>query len=180
MFRPYWNVTDNIAANELFPKFASQGMPADYETYSENGKLRLRQKPGDKNSLGLVKFMFPNDYNIYLHDTPQRNLFDQDVRAYSHGCIRVEKPEELAQWALGWTAGQVQKAMHGSNNRQVNLPRKIPVYIAYFTAYVRDGQLWFGNDLYLRDDALARATVGGAMPSGEAVRGIEALKKLTD
>ena len=180
VFRPYWNVTDNIAQNELFPKFAAQGMPADYETYREDGVLRLRQKPGERNSLGLVKFMFPNDFNIYLHDTPQRRLFREDVRAYSHGCIRVEKPEELAQWVLGWDADRVRDAMHGTNNRHVNLPEKIPVYIAYMTAYVRDGNLWFGNDLYQRDDELARAVLGGAMPSGNAVRAVDALRKLTD
>jgi len=180
VFRPYWNVTDDIAANELFPKFARTGMPADYETYMEGGKLRLRQKPGEKNSLGLVKFMFPNDFNIYLHDTPDDDLFEQDVRAFSHGCIRVEEPEELAQWVLGWSHERVEQAMHGANNRTVNLPNKIPVYIAYFTAYVKDGHLFFGNDLYQRDEPLAHAVLGGAMPSGEAVRGVEALRRLTD
>lgn len=180
VFRPYWNVTDNIAQNELFPKFERTGMPADYETYREGGTLRLRQKPGPRNSLGLVKFMFPNDFNIYLHDTPQAELFEKDVRAFSHGCIRVEKPTELAQWVLGWSAERVEAAMHGTDNRHVNLPRDIPVYIAYFTAYVRDGHLWFGNDLYRRDEALGRAVIGGAMPSGAAVRGIEALRRLTD
>jgi murein L,D-transpeptidase YcbB/YkuD len=81
------------------------------ETYQEDGKTRLRQKPGDKNSLGYVKFLFPNDFNIYLHDTPQRELFNKDVRAFSHGCIRVEKPDELAQWVLGWDASKVEQAM---------------------------------------------------------------------
>ncbi|MEX2178917.1 MAG: L,D-transpeptidase family protein [Gemmatimonadaceae bacterium] len=180
VFRPYWNVTDDIAAKELFPKFAAQGMPSDYETYTESGKLRLRQKPGDGNSLGLVKFMFPNDFNIYLHDTPQRQLFNTDVRAYSHGCIRVEKPNALAQWVLGWNASRVEQAMHGTDNRHVNLPEKIPVFIAYMTAYVRDGQLWFGNDLYKRDDQLARAMYGGALPSTKVVHAISALRRLTD
>ena len=181
VFRPYWNVTPNIAENELFPQFASGGMPADYEVYQEHGQTRLRQKPGPKNSLGLVKFMFPNDFNIYLHDTPARSLFQRDVRAFSHGCIRVENPAELAQWVLGWSEERVEKAMQeGGNNRYVNLPSKIPVYIAYMTTFMRDGQLWFGNDIYNRDDQLAQAVAPGAMPSGEAVRSIATLKSLTD
>ena len=181
VFRPYWNVTPDIAKNELFPKFAQAGMPADYETYTENGVVRLRQKPGSKNSLGLVKFMFPNDFNIYLHDTPQDNLFKEDVRAFSHGCIRVEKPEELAQWVLGWDRARVEQAMQsGSNNRHVKLPSSIPVYIAYMTTFVRDGHVWFANDLYNRDQQLAQAVWGGAMPSGEAVRAVAALRQLID
>lgn len=181
VFRPYWNVTDDIARKELFPKFARTGMPPDYETYTENGVTRLRQKPGPKNSLGLVKFMFPNDFNIYLHDTPDDWLFEKDVRAFSHGCIRVEKPEELAQWVLGWSADRVRAAMQGSaDNQSVKLPARIPVYIAYMTTFVRDGALWFGNDLYDRDTKLAQAVLGGAMPSGEAVRAIAALRRLTD
>ena len=181
VFRPYWNVTDDIAKNELFPKFASSGVPADYEIYSDKGVQRIRQKPGPKNSLGLVKFMFPNDFNIYLHDTPQDNLFKEDIRAFSHGCIRVEKPEELAQWVLGWERARVEQAMHSSaDNQHVKLPNSIPVYIAYMTTFVRDGHVWFGNDLYNRDQQLARAVWGGAMPSGEAVRAVAALRELTD
>lgn len=180
VFRPYWNVPDNIAQKELFPKFATTGMPADYEIYTDNGVTRLRQKPGEKNSLGLVKFMFPNSFNIYLHDTPHRDLFEEDVRAFSFGCIRVEKPAELASWVLGWPMARVRDAMKGSPNRHVNLPKKIPVYIAYFTTFVRDGQLWFGNDVYKRDEGLAQAVARGAMPSVEAVRAIAALRELTD
>ena len=181
VFRPYWNVTPDIAENELFPKFAASGVPADYEIYSEKGVQRIRQKPGPKNSLGLVKFMFPNDFNIYLHDTPQDDLFKEDIRAFSHGCIRVEKPEELAQWVLGWDRTRVENAMqNGSNNQHVKLPNSIPVYIAYMTTFVRDGHVWFGNDLYNRDQKLAQAVWGGAMPSGEAVRAVAALRELTD
>src|SRR5205814_6448769 len=132
-----------------------KGVPSDFEMTTQNGKPHLRQRPGPKNALGLVKFIFPNDFNIYLHDTPQDRLFDKDVRAFSHGCIRVEKPAELAQWVLGWDASRVEQAMQeGGDNKGVKLPRKIPVYIAYGTAYVRDGQLYFGNDLYHRDDEL--------------------------
>ena len=180
VFRPYWNVTPTIAAKELFPKFAAEGMPADYETYTENGELRLRQKPGEKNSLGLVKFLFPNDFNIYLHDTPYDKLFDKDVRAFSHGCIRLEKPAELAQWVLGWDAARVNRMMHGANNQTITLKNKIPVYIIYMTAYVRDGRLQFNDDLYKRDDRLLAAIANGAAPSPEVVRNVEALRKLTD
>lgn len=180
VFRPYWNVTPTIAEKELFPQFASTGMPADYETYTENGALRIRQKPGEKNALGLVKFLFPNSYNIYLHDTPNDKLFEEDVRAFSHGCIRLEKPAELAQWVLGWDRGRVDKMMHGSNNQTITLKQKIPVYIIYLTTFVRDGELQFGNDLYSRDAELVQTVARGALPSPEAVRAVAALRKLTD
>jgi murein L,D-transpeptidase YcbB/YkuD len=177
IFRPYWDVPDKIMENEILPK----GVPADFEMTTQNGKPHLRQRPGPKNALGFVKFLFPNDFNIYLHDTPNHSLFNQDVRAFSHGCIRLEKPDELAQWVLGWDANRVHDAMeNGPDDRRVNLPHKIPVYIAYFTAYMRDGQLWFGNDLYRRDDELARAVAGGALPSPEAVQAVAALRRQTD
>jgi murein L,D-transpeptidase YcbB/YkuD len=180
VFRPYWNVTPTIAEKELFPQFAATGMPADYETYTENGQLRIRQIPGEKNALGLVKFLFPNDFNIYLHDTPNDKLFEKDVRAFSHGCIRLEKPAELAQWVLGWDRARVDKMMHGSNNQSITLKNKLPVYITYMTTYVRDGVLWYGNDLYSRDAELAQAVANGAIPSADAVRNVAALRKLTD
>lgn len=159
VFRPYWLVTPTIAAKEIFPKadadpnyLAANNM----EVYDDHGRRAVRQLPGDKNSLGLVKFLFPNDYNIYLHDTPNHELFNKDVRAFSHGCIRVEKPDELAEWVLGWDQSRVEAAMHGQDNKQVNLPKKIPVYIVYFTSYVQDGHLDFGNDLYDRDSKLVQ------------------------
>jgi murein L,D-transpeptidase YcbB/YkuD len=176
IFRPYWDVPPKIAANEF-----TGGIPSDFDVSTRNGQLHLRQRPGPKNALGLVKFMFPNDFNIYLHDTPNDDLFKKDVRAFSHGCIRLEKPAEMAQWVLGWDANRVEQAMqNGPNDRAIKLPKKIPVYIAYFTTYVRDGQLWFGNDLYGRDRELAQAVVGGAMPSAAAVRAVAALRQLTD
>lgn len=153
VFRPYWNVPPNIAAKEFFPKYGTN-LPAGFETWRENGELRIRQRPGDKNALGLVKFMFPNNFNIYLHDTPEKSLFGQTDRAASHGCIRLEKPTELAEFVLHWPRDRVAAAMDGPANRTVTLPQKIPVYIVYFTAYVRDGQLYFTDDLYDRDDAL--------------------------
>ncbi|MEO8577191.1 MAG: L,D-transpeptidase family protein [Gemmatimonadales bacterium] len=181
VFRPFWNVTPDIAAKEIFPKIdADPGYleANNYELYQEGGATRVRQKPGDKNSLGLVKFLFPNDFNIYLHDTPNHELFDKDVRAFSHGCIRVEKPAELAQWVLGWDAGKVDQELHGADNHSIKLPKKIPVYIAYGTAYIRDGQLYFGNDLYDRDDKLVAQVVRGALPTAETVQAVQALKRI--
>jgi murein L,D-transpeptidase YcbB/YkuD len=182
VFRPYWNITPDIQAKEIAPKAAADpGYLAanDMEYYSDGGVQRIRQKPGPKNSLGYVKFLFPNDFNIYLHDTPNHALFDKDVRAFSHGCIRVEKPNELAQWALGWDAGKVQLAMdQGPDNTPVKLAKKIPVFIIYGTAYQRDGQLYFGNDLYHRDDKLVKAVADGALPSARAVQAVEALKRI--
>lgn len=180
IFRPYWNVPPKIAANEIFPKMSSGYLAANqYELYSENGETRVRQRPGDKNALGLVKFLFPNDFNIYLHDTPFDELFKKDVRAFSHGCIRLEKPAELASLLLGWDMAKVEKEMHnGPDDHRVNLPRKIPVYIAYSTAYLRDGKLYFGNDLYNRDDRLAQEVYKGAMPSPQTVQAVQALRKI--
>ena len=181
VFRPYWNVTPDIAAKEIFPKMNADGgylAANNYELYQEGGATRVRQKPGEKNSLGLVKFLFPNDFNIYLHDTPNHELFQKDVRAFSHGCIRVEKPAELAQWVLGWDAGRVDAAMQGSDNNGVKLLSKIPVYITYGTAYIRDGQLYFGNDLYDRDDKLVAQFLRGALPRPETVKAVQALRRI--
>jgi len=184
VFRPYWLVTPDIQTKELEPKIAADpGYLArgNYEYYSQGGTQRIRQKPGETNSLGLVKFLFPNDYNIYLHDTPQDELFEKDVRAFSHGCIRLEKPEAMAQWVLGWDAARVTQAMEaGSDNQSVKVPAKLPVYIAYFTAYSKDGRLHWGNDVYDRDAALAKAVAPGAAPTAQAVRTIDALRKLVD
>jgi len=182
VFRPYWNITPDIQEKEVGPKVAADpGYLAanDMEYYQEGGKTRIRQRPGPKNSLGYVKFLFPNDFNIYLHDTPNHELFDKDVRAFSHGCIRVEKPAELAQWVLGWDASRVEQAMReGKDNQSVKLPKKIPVFITYATTYVRDGTLYFGNDLYHRDDQLVKAVATGAVGSPAAKPGLEELRKV--
>ena len=172
---PTWTVPESIIEDELKDKsdayFRANNMTR------KNG--RIVQEPGPKNSLGLVKFMFPNSYNIYLHDTPARSLFQRDVRAFSHGCIRVENPNALAQWVLGWDEARVEEAMErGSDNRTIRLDRKIPVYIAYFTAYEKDGRLHFGNDLYSKDDRLAEVMNPGARPSAAMLQQLEALRKL--
>jgi murein L,D-transpeptidase YcbB/YkuD len=179
VFRPYWNVTPDIAAKEIFPKGSAYMARENMETYQEGGATRVRQRPGPKNALGLVKFLFPNDFNIYLHDTPNHELFKEDVRAFSHGCIRVEKPAELAQWVLGWPADKVQQEMENPpDNKSVKVPRKIPVYITYFTTYMNNGQLYFGNDLYNRDDKLVPVVMTGAMPSKEVVDAVQALRRI--
>jgi len=181
VFRPYWNVPPSIAEKEIFPKGGAYMARENMETFNDHGRTGVRQRPGPKNALGFVKFLFPNDFNIYLHDTPNHELFNKDVRAFSHGCIRVEKPDELAQWVLGWPADKVEQAMHdGPNDRGVRLPRKIPVYITYFTTYINDGQLYFGNDLYNRDDKLVPAVMSGAMPSKAVVDAVQALRRIAN
>jgi murein L,D-transpeptidase YcbB/YkuD len=171
VFRPYWNITPDIQAKEIGPKVAADRGYLERENmeyYKDGGATRIRQRPGGKNSLGLVKFLFPNDFNIYLHDTPAKTLFAKTDRAASHGCIRLEKPAELAQWVLGWDAARVDQAMNGGqDNHPVALPRKIPVYIVYFTAYLRDGQLYFGDDLYGRDDALEQQMTTRSLAAAE-------------
>jgi murein L,D-transpeptidase YcbB/YkuD len=182
VFRPYWNITPEIQAKEIAPKIAANPgyMAAEnLEYYRDGGQTRIRQRPGGKNALGLVKFLFPNDFNIYMHDTPSHELFNKDVRAFSHGCIRLEKPAELAQWVLGWDAERVRSQMEqGRDNHAVKLPHKIPVYITYATAYIRDGQLYFGNDLYHRDERIVNATMDGALPGARIVEALEALKRI--
>jgi murein L,D-transpeptidase YcbB/YkuD len=170
VFRPYWLVPPNIQAKEF------NGVPAGFESYSDGGQERIRQLPGPKNALGLVKFLFPNDFNIYLHDTPNDELFKKDVRAFSHGCIRLEKPDEMAHYVLGWDMDRIHDAMNnGPDNKTITLQKGIPVYITYFTTYVTDGQLYFGNDLYRRDDSLVETMQPGALPSEDALRVTRAL-----
>lgn len=182
VFRPYWNVTPDIAEKEIFPKATGAYLAANnYEIYSDHGARRIRQRPGPKNSLGLIKFMFPNDFNIYLHDTPNRELFKEDVRAFSHGCIRVEKPDRLAEFVLGWQADKVNQQMQsGPDNKTVKLPWKIPVYIVYATTFMSNNQLHFGNDLYSRDDALVKAVAQAAMPGAEVVEAVQALRRIAE
>jgi murein L,D-transpeptidase YcbB/YkuD len=173
VFRPYWNITPDIQASETGPKAAADpGYLArnDMEYYKDGGATRIRQKPGDKNSLGLVKFLFPNSFNIYLHDTPAKSLFAKTDRAVSHGCIRLEHPDQLGQFVLGWPVEKVRQQMEsGPDNKTITLPKKIPVYIVYFTAYERDGQLYFGNDVYSRDDALdQKIDIPAARPGADS------------
>jgi murein L,D-transpeptidase YcbB/YkuD len=119
--------------------------------------LQFRQRPGPGNSLGRVKFLLPNRYNVYLHDTPARRLFNAVRRDYSHGCVRVQEPFALAQWVLegtGWTPSRIRAAMNGGAETHVPLAGPIPVYVAYFTAWVDDeGHARFLPDVYRHDAA---------------------------
>jgi len=184
VFRPYWNATDDIMEKELWPKVETDPTFLErnnYEIVTEGGKQRIRQKPGDKNALGLVKFMFPNTFSIYMHDTPEDGLFAKDVRAFSHGCIRLEQPEKMAEWVLGWTPEQVREAMNSTrDDRHINLKEKVPVYIVYFTTFIRDGRLHFGNDLYNRDRPLVERVKNGAQPTVAAVQAVKVLRELAE
>lgn len=159
VFSPYWNVPASIRDKEILPAIRKDKDYLAKHNMEWNGK-NIRQKPGANNSLGLVKFLFPNSNNIYLHDTPAKNLFSQEKRAFSHGCIRVEKPKELANMILAddkkWTPEKIEEAMNKGKETWYTLPNKIPVYIGYFTAWVDDeGNINFYKDIYERDNALA-------------------------
>ena len=159
VFSPYWNVPTSILKNEILPGIAKNPNYLAEHDMEWNGK-NIRQKPGPKNSLGLIKFLFPNSNDIYLHDTPSKSLFERETRAFSHGCIRVAKPKELAIEILKndpkWTPEKIDEAMNSGKETWYTLKNKIPVYIGYFTAWVdNDGILHFYNDIYKRDETLA-------------------------
>ena len=177
-FRPYWNVPYSITHGELLPRIAEDPDylrrhrfevvdgwetpakvidPATIESWmSEDFPYRLRQRPGPRNSLGLVKFMFPNRYNVYLHDTPARHLFQPRRRAFSHGCVRVEDPAALADFLLRddamWSRATIEFAMQAGRRRVVQLDTTVPVYLTYFTAWIESENetVNFRADLYGR------------------------------
>ena len=164
VFSPYWNVPPSIVKKEILPKLASN--PGYLESQdmeqvgTEDGLPKIRQRPGDKNSLGRVKFLFPNSFNIYFHDTPAKSLFGQDKRAFSHGCIRLSEPEKMAEYLLRnnpeWTPEKINDAMYSGNEQTVRLKKPVPVIITYYTAWVDDnGQLNFRDDIYTHDHSLA-------------------------
>lgn len=159
VFSPYWNVTPSIIKDEIAPAMKKNKNYLEEHDMEWNGG-RIRQKPGPKNSLGLVKFLFPNSNNIYLHDSPAKSLFNEASRAFSHGCIRVAKPVELANEILkddkNWTPEKIDAAMHAGKESWYTLKEKIPVYIGYFTAWVDDDNvIHFYDDVYKRDGRLA-------------------------
>lgn len=160
VFSPYWNVPTSIIQKEVKPGMAKNpNYLAQHNMEWNNG--RVRQKPGINNSLGLVKFIFPNSNNIYLHDTPSKSFFDKESRAYSHGCVRVGKPRDLAIAILrndkNWTPEKIDKAMHKGIENSYVLKNKIPVYIGYFTAWVNEqGEICFFDDVYERDERLSK------------------------
>ncbi len=185
VFRPYWNVPVDIARKELAPHIAtnhgylasknfevtnSKGtVLTDYTVKDvSQGGVMVRERPGPKNSLGLVKFMFPNQYDIYLHSTPAVSLFEQTRRDFSHGCIRVQKPADLAAWVLqgqggDWDLAKVQTAMNsGGDNRTVSLKTPLPIVIFYLTARVEeDGKVDFFDDIYGYDSSMQKVVTKG-------------------
>jgi murein L,D-transpeptidase YcbB/YkuD len=161
VFSPYWNIPPSILKNEILPGIRKRRDYLARHNMEWNGNM-VRQKPGKSNSLGLVKFLFPNSYNIYLHDTPSKSLFGETQRAFSHGCIRLSEPKKLAEFLLRrdstWTSEKINTAMNSGKEKYVRLRGKneIPVYIGYFTAWVdRDGKLNFRNDVYGHDKKMA-------------------------
>ncbi|MBV9880701.1 MAG: L,D-transpeptidase family protein [Gemmatirosa sp.] len=188
VFQPYWDVPPSIARNELLPRLRRdpdyarrdgfeivQGGDDDARRYAVTGAtlarvaagtLRLRQRPGDGNALGPVKFVFPNAYNVYLHGTPARQLFAQTRRDFSHGCIRVEDPAALAELVLrgqaGWDRAAVDAAMRGGPTRRVAIERPLGVFVLYATVMPGDdGVVHFYPDIYGHDAALERALAAG-------------------
>ncbi|POY36471.1 murein L,D-transpeptidase [Solitalea longa] len=163
VFSPYWNVPPSIVRKEILPYMRSNAnylAKHNMEITGYQGKLPvIRQLPGTSNSLGLVKFLFPNSFNIYLHDTPSKSLFTEDQRAFSHGCVRVGEPKKLAAYLLRndstWTDAKITAAMNAGKERTITLKQTVPVYIGYFTAYVdHNGLLNFRKDIYNRDKRL--------------------------
>jgi murein L,D-transpeptidase YcbB/YkuD len=163
VFSPYWNVPRSIYLNEILP-----GIKRDPDYLEKHNMERVgndvRQKPGHSNSLGRVKFLFPNSFNIYLHDTPSKSLFNKDSRAFSHGCIRLAEPKKLAEYLLrnnsAWTSKKIEAAMNAKTEKWVTLEKSVPVFIAYFTAWVgRDGALNLRKDIYKRDKRLAEMMI---------------------
>jgi L,D-transpeptidase YcbB len=184
VFRPYWSIPSSIALEEKLPEILKdrgflerdqleivKGSGNEAKVVDPSrirwsdladeamGGYSLRQKPGPQNALGLVKFMFPNQFNVYLHDTPADRLFSREERALSHGCVRVEKPALLAEFVLRgddrWSRKRIDAAMAGSETRTVALARAIPVHIVYWTAFAgSDGTIQFRDDVYGIDEAM--------------------------
>jgi murein L,D-transpeptidase YcbB/YkuD len=150
---PAWNVPQSIIRKEMLPHLAADPgyfQRMGYEVSSRKGQLVVRQPPGERNALGRIKFVFPNDFSVYMHDTPMRHLFAASKRAFSHGCVRVDDPFRFAETLLGresgWTEQRVKK-MIGGKERYIYLPKPLPVHLEYFTAFV-DG----AGELQLRED----------------------------
>ena len=188
IFHPYWNVPVSIARNELIPAIrkdpgylqkhhmeivnqrgeplAGQALNDEVARQLRSGKLGFRQTPGPWNALGQIKFVFPNQYDVYLHGTPEKHLFERSRRDFSHGCIRVKDPPALAAWVLrddpAWNSERIQKALESDKTIQVNLPAPITVLVLYATVFVdEDGEVHFFDDIYGHDKTLKRVLAGG-------------------
>ena len=191
IFRPYWNIPSSILRHEILPAVErdpeylqrhdmeivsgsgddARPVPATAANLVElhQGRLRVRQRPGPDNALGLVKFVFPNDENVYMHGTPAMQLFSRFRRDFSHGCVRLEDPVSLAEWVLKdrpeWSRDRIVAAMQGSRPVRVDLPRPIQVILFYITAVVlpEDGTVHFADDIYRHDAKLEKA-IGARRP----------------
>ncbi|WP_165957981.1 murein L,D-transpeptidase [Segetibacter sp. 3557_3] len=164
VFSPYWNIPQSIVRNEILPAIKRNGgylARNNMEITGYSGNLPVvRQKPGKGNALGKVKFIFPNKYNIYFHDTPSKSLFNKQQRAFSHGCIRLHKPFDLAAYLLRdqseWTQEKIRSAMNQTTEKWVELDKPVPVFITYFTSWVdHEGIIHFVDDIYNHDKDLA-------------------------
>ena len=162
VLNPSWHVPASIAKKEVIPHMnrdpgylAREG----FEVTGSGSSMEIRQKPGPRNALGKVKFLFPNRFDVYLHDTPSRSLFSRTVRSFSHGCIRVEKPVELAEYLLkdnpAWTPQKIAAALAKGREQWVTIPRPLPVHLVYWTAWADStGTLQLRDDIYGRDKPL--------------------------
>ena len=168
VFSPYWNVPPSIVENEILPAMRRNKRYLSTHNYEitgyEDGLPVVRQRPGGRNSLGKVKFLFPNDHAIYFHDTPEKALFKNRIRAYSHGCIRLEEPEKLAAYLLRnnpeWLDTDIEEAINSGSEKWVKLAQPVPVTITYFTAWVdNEGLLNFRDDIYHYDSRPAIASI---------------------
>jgi murein L,D-transpeptidase YcbB/YkuD len=162
VFSPYWNVPPSIVKAEILPGMRKNNnylSQKNMEITNHGDVPTVRQLPGGQNSLGLVKFLFPNPYNIYLHDTPGKHLFARQNRSLSHGCIRLGDARKMASYLLradsSWTLKKIDTAMHQQKEKWVTLKKTIPVFMAYFTSWVdTNGVLQFRKDIYELDEKM--------------------------
>jgi murein L,D-transpeptidase YcbB/YkuD len=178
VFNPSWGVPPSIIANEYLPKLwedpsyldregflvtdsSGEIIPSsyiDWNYYTGRVPFDIQQPPGDGNALGQLKFLFPNKHDIYMHDTPTKKLFAKDMRAYSHGCVRVQNPREFATVLLGWSRTKVANNIESGVSQTVKLPAKVPVHLTYFTAWPdENGKILYFNDIYGRDQTMEKA-----------------------
>lgn len=166
VFSPYWNVPKSIIENELKLNMARNENYLEEHNMEWNGG-NVRQKPGPKNSLGLVKFLFPNPFDIYMHDTPAKSLFQFEQRTFSHGCINIKEAKKLAHVILkddpDWTDEMIDNAMNGEKETTCILKNKIPIYIGYFTTWVNEetGEIYFYPDVYQKDKEIMSDAANG-------------------
>jgi murein L,D-transpeptidase YcbB/YkuD len=173
-FNPYWGVPRSIIINEMLPKLRQNPGYLDQNGYEvsikgqtvssssidwrQTNAVDVRQPPGQGNALGELKILFPNTHSIYMHDTPQKSFFSKDMRALSHGCVRLAEPRKMAAAVLGLTEADIASRIAGGKNKQASVTQPIPVYVSYFTAWPnKDGAVDYFDDVYERDTYTKRA-----------------------